>query len=68
MLESELNSLWLKTSRSLGIASSDAKSMWDDLRLQHSEPHRHYHTMTHVADMLDLLVEHQNQLVRPVAV
>ena len=38
-----------------GAAADAAERWWRELETRYSEPHRHYHTLRHIEEMLDLL-------------
>ena len=38
-----------------GAAADVAERWWRELETRYSEPHRHYHTLRHIEEMLDLL-------------
>jgi len=38
-----------------GAASETAERWWRELERRYSEPHRHYHTLTHIEQMLEVL-------------
>lgn len=38
-----------------GAEAAAAERWWRELASRHSEPHRHYHTLRHIEEMLDLL-------------
>lgn len=68
MTDSNAASLWLETCDSIGVSRVHADEMWLELQGRHAEPHRHYHTLTHVAAMLGLLDAHGERLSSPTAV
>ena len=43
---------WVSLLGSYGVTPAAAYPVYDDLVAAHSEPHRHYHTLEHVAEML----------------
>ena len=38
-----------------GAANETAERWWRDLERRYTEPHRHYHTLTHIEQMLEVL-------------
>lgn len=49
---------WRDLVRRLGRDATSAESTLESLKLAYAEPHRHYHTLDHIADLLRLLEEH----------
>ncbi len=50
-----LQQQWWHLLRPCGAEPSAIYSAFDDLVARHSEPHRHYHTLEHIAEMLRLI-------------
>lgn len=46
---------FLPLARRHGADEETAARWWAELEARYSEPHRHYHTLTHIEHMLDLL-------------
>lgn len=46
-----------------GASADAAERWWRELETRYSEPHRHYHTLRHIEEMLDLL-PHADETVR----
>jgi predicted metal-dependent HD superfamily phosphohydrolase len=49
---------WHDLVRRYGCDATLAQNTLDHLLRAYAEPHRHYHTLTHIADLLQLLDEH----------
>lgn len=47
-----LQQQWVRLLAGYGVAPVDAYPTFDRLAAAHSEPHRHYHTLEHVAEVL----------------
>lgn len=58
---------WSQAWRALGIAAPDP-ALFDTLLARYSEPHRHYHTLQHLGECLDLLDAHAAEAQRPAEV
>jgi len=43
---------WVRLAGKYGVSPADAYPVFDRLVAAHSEPHRHYHTLEHVAEVL----------------
>ena len=50
-----LRGRFLDMARSRGAPQDVGERWWRDIERRYSERHRHYHTLTHIGDMLDLL-------------
>jgi predicted metal-dependent HD superfamily phosphohydrolase len=50
-----LQSQWWNTLRATGVNAVAAYAAFDDLVLRYDEPHRYYHTLEHVAEMLRMV-------------
>jgi predicted metal-dependent HD superfamily phosphohydrolase len=50
-----LESNWLQLLADLGVGSEIARQEFDLVAAAYSEPHRHYHTLEHIGDMLALV-------------
>lgn len=46
---------FLQFARSHGADEAAAERWWSEVRDRYAEPHRHYHTLRHIEEMLDLL-------------
>lgn len=46
---------WVRLLGGFGVGPADAYPVFDRLVAAHSEPHRHYHTLEHVAEMLKVV-------------
>lgn len=46
---------FLSTCRELGLPEDASLRAWRDLELRYSEAHRHYHTLSHIAQMLSVM-------------
>lgn len=44
-----LAGVWAGLGQRLGIASELSDAVWREIETAYSEPHRHYHTLTHIA-------------------
>jgi predicted metal-dependent HD superfamily phosphohydrolase len=53
-----VSSVWSDLARRHGCEAASAESTLEDLVRAYAEPHRHYHTLAHIADLLQLLDEH----------
>lgn len=51
----DLEHKWLRLARSQGADAAAAARWWSELSVRYSEPHRHYHTLDHIAEFLSLL-------------
>ena len=49
---------WDQLCRQLQFSTSVSSKWWTKIEAYYSEPQRHYHTLTHLADMLRLRDEH----------
>lgn len=43
---------WVRLLGGYGVGPADAYPVFDALIADHSQPHRHYHTLTHIGEML----------------
>ena len=50
-----LQSQWWNILKATGVDAVAAYAIFDDLVLRYDEPHRHYHTLEHVAEMLRIV-------------
>jgi predicted metal-dependent HD superfamily phosphohydrolase len=51
----DLHERFLALARSHGAELERAEAWWHDLEARYSDPHRHYHTLVHIGEMLALL-------------
>lgn len=63
MCENETRAVegWRQLIRLLDVENAAAEAVFDDLCRRYTEPHRHYHTLSHVVDLLskaDTLSQH----------
>ena len=54
----EVTRLWRDIAHRHGCEAASADAVLAELLRAHSEPHRHYHTLTHIAELLQCLEEH----------
>lgn len=66
-LAESLRPRWARDWASLG-AASDGQALGERLLAAWSEPHRHYHTLQHLAECLALLDQHRGLAERPAEV
>ena len=50
---------WRDLTRRHGCDTDSVASTLEELVRAYTEPHRHYHTLNHIADLLQLLDEHE---------
>ena len=50
-----LQAQWWNTLRVTGVEAEAAYATFDDLVLRYDEPHRHYHKLEHIAEMLRIV-------------
>jgi len=50
-----LEAAWLAFAIPRGGGMEHVSSWWREVEIRHAEPHRHYHTLAHVRDMLQLV-------------
>ncbi len=50
-----LRDRFLSLVRAHGASAGSAERWWRELERRHSEPHRHYHTLAHIEQMLEAL-------------
>ena len=53
---------WEKLGQELAFDASFVSSIWDKIESLYSEPGRHYHTLTHIEELLHLADAHQHDL------
>jgi len=51
----DLHARFLSFARSHGAEPQTAEAWWQTVAAHYREPHRHYHTLRHIEEMLDLL-------------
>lgn len=51
-----LKKTFLELLETFGVEKRDAKRAWDELATSYNEEHRHYHRLSHLAQMLDNLL------------
>lgn len=56
------SNVWRDLAHRHGCDTASAERVLDDLVRAYSEPHRHYHTLGHIAELLQLLEEHGGAL------
>ncbi len=54
--------IWMDINEKQGVGPGIADKWWNQIVHRYSEPQRHYHTLTHVQDMLKHLEEHAEKL------
>ena len=54
----EVTRVWRDIAQRHGCEAASADALLAELLRAHSEPHRHYHTLTHIAELLQCLEEH----------
>jgi predicted metal-dependent HD superfamily phosphohydrolase len=54
----EVTRVWRDVAHRHGCEAASADTVLAELLHAHGEPHRHYHTLTHIAELLQLLEEH----------
>jgi predicted metal-dependent HD superfamily phosphohydrolase len=54
-----VSSTWRDLTRRHGCDTDSVESTLEELVRAYAEPHRHYHTLNHIADLLHLLEEHE---------
>jgi predicted metal-dependent HD superfamily phosphohydrolase len=62
-----LSDVWHDLTRHQACPEPAAQAVLDELVQAYSEPHRHYHTIEHVASLLRLLNEHERRIFGTVA-
>ena len=60
--------LWEELCRGIGVPTAAARDMHAELVERYSEPHRHYHNVTHIESMLELLAHREESLDSPASV
>jgi predicted metal-dependent HD superfamily phosphohydrolase len=63
-----LESVWLQLMADLGVGSEIARQEFDRVSVAYSEPHRHYHTLEHIGEMLAVVARLQGLAADPSAV
>lgn len=63
-----LQTQWIRFVGGLGVEPAAAYPVFDRLVISHSEPHRHYHTLEHVAEVLKVAGRMGRTCENPVAV
>lgn len=58
---SAVRSRWMSLATSLQIPADTAQSAWLELESAYTEPHRHYHTLTHIGSVISALDRHRNR-------
>ncbi len=51
-----------------GLSHSTIKNLWQEIAQRHGEAHRHYHNLSHLIHLMDLLQEVKQDLAKPNAV
>jgi predicted metal-dependent HD superfamily phosphohydrolase len=51
--------------QSYGIGKSESDKVWETVREKYCEPHRHYHTLVHINDLLGLADRYDSLLSKP---
>ena len=60
-----LEELWTSFCRRTGVYSDDSKATYNKIITSYSEQHRAYHTLSHIADCLDVFDTVRNQFEHP---
>jgi len=60
-----VSDVWCDLMRRHGCNAASAEATLDNLVHAYSEPHRHYHALNHIAELLRLLEEHGDVSDRP---
>ncbi len=68
MTREALETGWRELAARAGVAEGRINAIFQDLCRRHSEPGRAYHTLDHIAAMLDTVSEFEEDLHDPVAV
>lgn len=63
-----LQTQWIRLVEPLGIALAPAYELFDRIVAAYSEPHRHYHTLEHIAEMLKISGRLAKHATNPAAV
>jgi predicted metal-dependent HD superfamily phosphohydrolase len=59
----QVSDVWRDLARRHGRAGPAAEDVLDQIKRAYAEPHRHYHTIEHIASLLRLLDEHGHNVV-----
>lgn len=68
MMAEEMAAAWRELARRAGVAEGHVEAIFQDLCRRYSEPGRAYHTLDHIAAMLDTVDGFEGDLHDPVAV
>ena len=60
-----LEERWTSFCRRTGVYSDDSKAAYNQIVTSYSEQHRAYHTLSHIADCLDVFDDVRNQFEHP---
>jgi len=63
-----LSSRWSQLCVQLNVEAQDAQKWWPLIQEHHGEPHRRYHTLTHIAEMFGHVDEHIDKITDTAAV
>lgn len=61
----KFNNYWRIFAQNLKLSAEQSKQLYEVLIQAYTEPHRHYHTVQHIVECLDLYHQVKNQLEQP---
>lgn len=64
-MEKDLKPTWDELLKAWKINPASGDSVFENLQEKYAEPHRAYHKLQHISDLLDLLERDKNKLERP---
>lgn len=56
---------WIRLAAALDLPPTVAATAWQEIETAYSEPHRHYHTLTHIEAVLSGLATHREAFADP---